>query len=256
MNMPVDHASWSLTEKEKETLRLMVRGHDAKSIARMLDLSVHTINERLRDARRKMGVSSSREAARLLFDAEGDPAPTPESPVDRPFGDDADASRSDGSGAPIDGADRGPPRLPMIGVIVMILAFGCLALLLAAQPAATPPADPTTAATPASEASTAARQFLSLVDQRRWEDSYRQFGTSFRKLNSAKVWAQTSEQVRVPLGPVISRTLLSQQNFPAPPDGYEVVKFRTSFANKPDAIETVTLAREDGGWRVFAILIE
>ena len=50
----------SLTEKEKETLRLLVSGYDAKSMARHLGLSVHTINERLRDARRKMAVSSSR----------------------------------------------------------------------------------------------------------------------------------------------------------------------------------------------------
>ncbi len=68
MNMPMDHGSWALSEKEKQTLRLIVRGHDAKSIARNLDLSIHTINERLRDARRKMAVSSSREAARMLLE--------------------------------------------------------------------------------------------------------------------------------------------------------------------------------------------
>lgn len=62
----------ALTEKEKQTLRLLVVGYDAKSMARHLGLSVHTINERLRDARRKMSVSSSREAARLLLDAEGE----------------------------------------------------------------------------------------------------------------------------------------------------------------------------------------
>ena len=39
-------------------------------MARELGLSVHTINERLRAARRKLGVSSSREAARLLGEAE------------------------------------------------------------------------------------------------------------------------------------------------------------------------------------------
>ena len=60
----------ALTEKEKETLRLLVSGYDAKSMARHLGLSVHTINERLRDARRKMAVSSSREAARQLRDIE------------------------------------------------------------------------------------------------------------------------------------------------------------------------------------------
>jgi DNA-binding CsgD family transcriptional regulator len=60
----------ALTEREKETLRLLLQGYDAKSIARRLDLSVHTINERLRDARRKLALSSSREAARLLTEAE------------------------------------------------------------------------------------------------------------------------------------------------------------------------------------------
>src|SRR3546814_16629520 len=73
MTMRATQGINALTEKEKQTLRLIVRGHDAKSIARNLDLSVHTINERLRDARRKLKVSSSREAARLLFDAEGEP---------------------------------------------------------------------------------------------------------------------------------------------------------------------------------------
>ena len=57
----------SLSDRERETLRLLGRGHDAKSIASALDLSVHTVNERLRDVRRKLGVSSSREAARLLL---------------------------------------------------------------------------------------------------------------------------------------------------------------------------------------------
>ena len=58
----------ALTEKEKQTLRLIVRGHDAKSMARHLGLSIHTVNERLRDARRKLEVSSSRGARyRILF---------------------------------------------------------------------------------------------------------------------------------------------------------------------------------------------
>jgi DNA-binding CsgD family transcriptional regulator len=60
----------SLSEREIETLRLLLAGHDAKSCARTLGLSVHTVNDRLRDARRKLGVSSSREAARLLAKAE------------------------------------------------------------------------------------------------------------------------------------------------------------------------------------------
>ena len=47
-------------------MRLLVSRHDAKSMAHELGLSVHTVNERLHDAQRKMAVSNSREAARLL----------------------------------------------------------------------------------------------------------------------------------------------------------------------------------------------
>ncbi|GAA4024955.1 hypothetical protein GCM10022280_27290 [Sphingomonas swuensis] len=60
----------SLTDREKAALRLLLAGHDAKSIATYLGLSVHTVNERLRGARRKLGVGSSREAARVLAAAE------------------------------------------------------------------------------------------------------------------------------------------------------------------------------------------
>ncbi|MFA6114472.1 MAG: helix-turn-helix transcriptional regulator [Sphingomonas sp.] len=64
----------SLSERERAVLRLLLAGHDAKSAANALGLSVHTVNERLRDARRKLGVSSSREAARLLCaSGAGDP---------------------------------------------------------------------------------------------------------------------------------------------------------------------------------------
>lgn len=59
-----------LTEREKEALRLFGRGHDAKSAARVLKVSVNSINERLREARRKLEVSTSREAARVLLETE------------------------------------------------------------------------------------------------------------------------------------------------------------------------------------------
>ena len=88
MTMRERHGLTALTEKEKQTLRLIVRGHDAKSVAQQLDLSVHTINERLRDARRKLSVSSSREAVRMLLDAEGGAiaSPPPEYMGDRRIG--------------------------------------------------------------------------------------------------------------------------------------------------------------------------
>jgi len=63
----------NLTQRQKEILRLLLVGFDAKSAARELAISVHTVNEHLREARRHLGVSSSREAARILGRAEGVP---------------------------------------------------------------------------------------------------------------------------------------------------------------------------------------
>ena len=57
-------------------------------------------------------------------------------------------------------------------------------------------------------------------------------GSAFQKLNTEQVWADVSRKVRPPLGAVTSRTLLSAEELPAPPHGYQVVKFRTSFANE------------------------
>lgn len=56
----------SLTDKELEVLRLLSTGHTVKSIAAHLGRSEASINERLRDARRKTGIGSSRELARLV----------------------------------------------------------------------------------------------------------------------------------------------------------------------------------------------
>ena len=65
-NDPMPGLSASLTERELEILRLLAAGHTVKTIAARLDRSETAINERLRSARRKTGVGSSRELARLL----------------------------------------------------------------------------------------------------------------------------------------------------------------------------------------------
>lgn len=72
-----------LSESEKAVLRRLAHGHDVKSAAGELGISVHAVNERLRTARRKLAVSSSREAARLLAAAE---LQAPNSPVDKKIG--------------------------------------------------------------------------------------------------------------------------------------------------------------------------
>ena len=55
-----------LNDAEQRVLRMLAEGHTAKSIARELETTPTAVNERLREARRKTGVGSSRELARLL----------------------------------------------------------------------------------------------------------------------------------------------------------------------------------------------
>ena len=65
-NEPAPGLTACLTDREMEVLRLLVAGHTVKTIAARLGRSETSINERLRAARRKTGVGSSRELARLL----------------------------------------------------------------------------------------------------------------------------------------------------------------------------------------------
>lgn len=258
MTIDLERRLGTLTEKEKQTLRLMVRGHDAKSIARTLDLSIHTINERLRFARRKVAVSSSREAARLLFEAEGgEPDPDHQSVGDEKSGDAPTSAGVDGEGVPIDGAAQtSRPRQMIPGVVSMTFALALFAVLASPQSSTAPPAATADAAEmPDPAVIDTARQWLAMLDRSDWAESYRMTGAAFRQLNTEPVWAAASDRVRVPLGAMVSRTLIGEEDVPAPPMGYQVVKFRTTFANKPHAVETVTLNREDGSWRVVGVTV-
>lgn len=249
----------ALTEKEKQTLRLIVRGHDAKSTARHLGLSVHTVNERLRDARRKLEVSSSREAARLVLDTEG----APQKLGDKGIGD-ASALRlvthRDQPDPGKVGASGAASRISWLIAGVFIMSVFLVILALAAVPQSTSnlASSAASVAVPVAQAEVerAARDWLALSDEGRWREGYEASGKSFRKLNTLERWTEVSKKVRAPLGAVVSRTAISQESVPAPPAGVEVVKFRTSFANKADATETVSLAWEDGAWKVVGIFID
>ena len=61
----------NLNENEKEALHLLLQGHDAKTAAREIGVTPNVINERLRSARQKLQVTSSKAAARMLAEHEG-----------------------------------------------------------------------------------------------------------------------------------------------------------------------------------------
>ncbi len=59
-----------LTDRQRECLRLVHSGHEVKEIARALGIGPSAVVERLRAARKTLGVDSSRQAARMLAQEE------------------------------------------------------------------------------------------------------------------------------------------------------------------------------------------
>ena len=249
----------ALSEKEKETLRLLLAGHDAKSMARHFGLSVHTVNERLREARRKLSVSSSREAARLLREFE---APAPQSPGDTPFGDAGPPDQGAPRAGPARGIDDGRQAGWLAGGLAMILSLTLAALVAVGSTSEVAPGAPTTAtATGApnlaeSEAVAVARHWLDLVDAKDWQAAYDLTTRAFRTSNTLEGWTQAALGVHGRFGSARHRELISAEQTPAPPDGNVLVKFRASYANKPHGTEMLTLMREDGAWKVSGIYVD
>lgn len=255
----------ALTEKEKEALRLLLAGHDAKSIASALSLSVHTANERLRDARRKLGASSSREAARRLAEADGH---SPDNSRDNAFG-------VAGSAA-VMRRDEQPHRRPIAGnplawlsggMLIMSLVIAAVALSFAFNERTGPEAPQaqrlawagTEHPSAESAAVSRARQWVALVDAKRWDESWRTASVLFNGQLSAAQWEAAAVPVRKPLGAVLSRTVQSvtqTNSLPGAPAGeYQVIQFKTDFAGKTAAIETVFLAHEASDWKVAGYFI-
>ena len=245
----LDALTDTLTDKEKETLRLIVRGHDAKTAARELGLSVHTINERLRAARRKLDVTSSREAARILLESEAEASETaPENLVYAGLGDAPAPPAS--QDLPVT-AFRSNGALWTGGIIAMSLLAATLALALAGAPATDTvgqPAPPETAAR-LGEFETSAREWLALADTSDWRGTYDAASTTFREGATFDAW-QSAAQAREGLGAIVRRTPEQINVIQSSGKDYQVILFRSDFANREGVLERVTLEYQEGAFRV------
>lgn len=250
----------ALSEKEKQTLRLLLSGYDAKSMARHLGLSVHTVNERLRDARRKMETSSSREAARQLREVE---ARTPELFGDETLGDAAASAPGQVNSQPAQGSGNSRRTGWIVGGSVMTISFALLAFSALSGSANAPVAAPLTSssavvATPDSQTAAvdAATRFLALLDRDDWAASWQATHKSFKLLNTVEWWSAASQKLRGEVGTIKSRELATVDFAPAPPNGYWTVSFKANYTKRPAAVETLQLASEDGVWKVVAISVD
>ncbi len=112
---------------------------------------------------------------------------------------------------------------------------------------------PPAAASEAAGAARAAETFLQMIDEGRWADSYALTGAQFRQLNTLERWSEVSGRLRPPLGKVVTRDIVGNEFVPAPPAGYQLVKFRSTYAGGAQQTESLSLVREEGTWKVVGI---
>ncbi len=104
-----------------------------------------------------------------------------------------------------------------------------------------------------------AMNWLSLVDSGEYAESWRETDPFFQSELSSEQWVKTLQQVRSPLGQVVSRDVqfvVQRESMPGAPEGdYAVITLQTNFEQMPSAIETVTLHQLDGGWKTVGYFI-
>src|SRR3982751_6619804 len=131
--------------------------------------------------------------------------------------------------------DSQPFEVPMImGPIIAALFLFCAATPPFSQ--APPPKKSTvTAVTPTPD--DRARQWLVLVDDKNYAQSWSEAAKAFQSRQKTDAWAASATAMRAPLGAVASRGLksidLSRNNT-------AVIRYDTVFARKAAAVETVT----------------
>jgi len=100
--------------------------------------------------------------------------------------------------------------------------------------------------------STAAREWLNIVDAGNYSESWQKTDSLFQSQLSQNEWDKALKGVRTPLGKVNSRSESSTKEYatlPGVPDGeYLVIQFQTDFQNKKPATETLTLSKSSGKW--------
>ena len=110
-------------------------------------------------------------------------------------------------------------------------------------------------------AEAAALVWLALTDVDDYSRSWDQAASIFQSSVSKQNWMNALQNVRQPLGTLISRKVKSAryaESLPGAPYGeYVVIQYETQFENKKSAMETVTPHLEkDGSWKVSGYYIK
>ncbi len=106
-----------------------------------------------------------------------------------------------------------------------------------------------------------AQQWLALTDSGKYAESWDAAAAGFQARVTRPQWQDALQKVRTPLGALESRKLATAkytQALPGAPDGeYVVIQYTTSFANKKNSTETITMEQDKSGeWKAIGYFIK
>ncbi|EJB8535508.1 TPA: DUF4019 domain-containing protein [Vibrio parahaemolyticus] len=101
-------------------------------------------------------------------------------------------------------------------------------------------------------------EWLSLIDNQHYGESWDSTGSLFRSQISKDEWVAAVSAIRAKVGNLESRSLTtttSMKSLPNVPDGeYVVIQYQTIFSGK-QSTETLTLSKSKTGWVVIGYFI-
>ncbi|HKB90724.1 MAG TPA: DUF4019 domain-containing protein [Opitutaceae bacterium] len=108
---------------------------------------------------------------------------------------------------------------------------------------------------------TASKTWITLVDAGHYDQSWDTAAAIFKRVMGKDRWIGQLTQVRIPLGKADSRELAEAtytETLPNAAKGeYVIVKFKTTFDEFPNAVETVSMTLDkDGQWKICGYFIK
>jgi hypothetical protein len=153
--------------------------------------------------------------------------------------------------------------LPLVVLICGCLApsAGCKKETGASAVAAAETGAPAITAAELGQAVAAAQTWLKLVDNGQFDQSWDSASPMIQLAAAKGYWSQKMVSVQGMFGKLVSRELISKTprtSLPGAPYGtYVVIQYRTNFAKKSGAIETITPKLEkDGTWKVSGYYVK
>ncbi|MGB8535297.1 MAG: DUF4019 domain-containing protein [Acidobacteriaceae bacterium] len=149
------------------------------------------------------------------------------------------------------------------GLAVVVLGASLGLLPLVAQQGPPPTGAPQENDPHAADELAAERQalgFVGYLDQGRYADSYAYTGMLIRTQLDRDAFSTQIQKTRAGTGALQARELIDAAyttTLPGAPEGqYVVLHYHVSFANRQDAVETLTLAFAKGYWRIVGYYIK